>query len=222
MEYLPELLAQLRRETGLIFVAVCSGGAALCQPSDARAASFAELLEHVPYDLKVIVAIVCGNDLFDHRWKFDSRKADCYRAAEDLCDGMRCRAEKCFAVVGGSSSTWKYESPGWSALEIAAYDHDVEILRQKFERAGVAAVTGARELAGLEIADSMGHVKPSSWNVVFQSYSSWVAQCRAGSRREWPLPSSAPDVDVVSGPALPTSPAPPPPPPPPPPVSSDA
>ena len=40
VEYLPELLSKLRRETGLVFMAVCSGGAVLCKPKDKRCASF--------------------------------------------------------------------------------------------------------------------------------------------------------------------------------------
>ena len=33
-EYLPEPLAEVLAETGLVCVAVCSGGAALCNPGD--------------------------------------------------------------------------------------------------------------------------------------------------------------------------------------------
>jgi len=38
-EYLPELLAEILAETGLVFVAVCSGGAALSNPGNGGAVS---------------------------------------------------------------------------------------------------------------------------------------------------------------------------------------
>ncbi len=102
---MPELLRQLQRDTGLVFMAVCSGGAALCKPDDAAAASFAELLSHLPPDLDILIAVVCGNDFWAKQWPSDARKLECWQAAAELCNGMRERARKCFAVAGGSAST---------------------------------------------------------------------------------------------------------------------
>ena len=60
--YLVELLDILLYKTGLRFMAVCSGGAALRRPSDVKAATFDELLERVPHGLRCVIAILCGND----------------------------------------------------------------------------------------------------------------------------------------------------------------
>ena len=54
VEYLPELLAELRRDTGLVFMAVCSGGATLANPGE-WSASFEELLERVPAGVRMIL-----------------------------------------------------------------------------------------------------------------------------------------------------------------------
>ena len=60
--YLVELLDILFFKTGLRFMAVCSGGAALRKPSDPKAATFDELLQRVPSGLLCVIAIICGND----------------------------------------------------------------------------------------------------------------------------------------------------------------
>jgi len=50
-EYLPEVLAEIYKETGLVCMAVCSGGAQLVGPGK-DAATYDELLAHVPFGLK--------------------------------------------------------------------------------------------------------------------------------------------------------------------------
>ena len=57
-EYLPELLAEILAETGLIFVAVCSGGAAVCNPGRGGA-YFNQLLARVPQTARFLVSVVC-------------------------------------------------------------------------------------------------------------------------------------------------------------------
>ena len=64
--YLRSVLDELQASTGYTFVAVCSGGAAMAHPCGG-AASFAEMLEHVPTGVRFVVPIVCGNDCYGHR-----------------------------------------------------------------------------------------------------------------------------------------------------------
>ena len=72
VEYLPELLAELWHDTGLVFMAVCSGGATLVDPGQ-WSASFDELLERVPAGVRMIIPIVCGNDILVN-WKVPAFK----------------------------------------------------------------------------------------------------------------------------------------------------
>ena len=61
VEYMPEMLQSLWESTGLVFMAVCSGGAALVHPHGSGAV-FEELLARVPSGLGITVAVICGND----------------------------------------------------------------------------------------------------------------------------------------------------------------
>ena len=68
-EYLPEVLSELRRRTGLTCMAICSGGAQLVSPSSG-AATYAQLLSRVPSGgVMALVAIVSGNDVYNRVWR---------------------------------------------------------------------------------------------------------------------------------------------------------
>ena len=81
--YLPELLAEMFVETGLVFVAVCFGGAALCIPG-VRAARF-------------LVSVVRGNDVYTNRSSENVRFA-----VDGFRGDARDRFLAHFAVVGMS------------------------------------------------------------------------------------------------------------------------
>ena len=171
--YLVELLDILLYKTGLRFMAVCSGGAALRKPSDVKAATFDKLLERVPHGLQCVIAILCGNDFFASGWPCGAPQ--CEAAAKRLCVGMKRKAKMVFAIAGGSSDTWGYH--GWSCDRKARYDEDARWLAKVFSNAGVPSVTGAGELVGLQIADTIGHVMPASKDIVFRGYEDWVRLC---------------------------------------------
>ena len=201
-EYLPELLALLWRETGLVLMAVCSGGAALCASRNSAAATFAELLQCVPDGLRVLIAILCGNDFLDGRWagvRLGARRREVYDAAAALSNAMRAKATSSFAVVGGSWETWGYRG---TVAQQVAWDADADMLRQVFVACGVAAVTGARELAGVEPVDTVGHLFLGSKSIVFDAYRKWLRCC---------LSALLPPAE--NAPAAPPVPPPPPPPP---------
>ena len=62
LNYLPDLLTQLREEFGLVVMAVCSGGAALSNPGHSGA-FYDQLLDRVGVrKVGFMIAIVCGND----------------------------------------------------------------------------------------------------------------------------------------------------------------
>ena len=171
--YLVELLDILFFKTGLRFMAVCSGGAALRKPSDAKAATFDELLQRVPSGLLCVIAIICGNDFFASGWPCGAPQ--CEAAANLLSVNMKRKAKMVFAITGGSSDTWGYH--GWSSDRKKSYDEDACWLATVFSNAGVQSVTGASDLVGLQIADSIGHVTPASKDVVFPAYIHWVRLC---------------------------------------------
>ena len=103
-EYLPELLAEILAETGLVFVAVCSGGAALSNPGDGGA-FFKQLLAQVPGTARFLISVVCGNDVYNCRFRESMRFA-----VDGFCAEASGRFLTHFAVVGMSSATWQYDA----------------------------------------------------------------------------------------------------------------
>ena len=87
--YLPRLLEQIRRETGLTMMAVCSGGAGLHEVGN-WSARFAELLERVPEGLTLLISVVCGNDWY--AWQnIQPLGQDVVFASTALCEGMKAK-----------------------------------------------------------------------------------------------------------------------------------
>ena len=62
VHYLPGVLEAIRQETGVVFWAVCAGGAQLVAK---RKATFEQLLEFLPSGLAALIANLCGNDLYN-------------------------------------------------------------------------------------------------------------------------------------------------------------
>ena len=103
-EYLPKLLAETRAETGLVFVAVCSGGAAVYNPCKGGA-YFEELLAQVPVGVRYVISVICGNDIY--RSSFDEALVP---AISDYVDAADLKASTQYAVVGMSAATWQYDA----------------------------------------------------------------------------------------------------------------
>ena len=146
VEYLPEMLADLWRDTGLVFMAVCSGGAALTNPTK-WTVTFDELLDRVPASVRMIIPIVCGNDILVN-WKVPTFRDAWATAAERLCEGMRAKSAVQFAVVGGSSNVWRYDK--WMKLgQRELYDVNARQLAGVFSACGVHATTGTAGVRAL-------------------------------------------------------------------------
>ena len=191
--YFEELLEQLKQALGLTFKAVCSGGGALSRPGR-WAATYDQMMEHVPEEgVRFIIPIVCGNDWYDTR-AVQPLGEDVLAAADDLCARMREKSHAQYAVIGGLSETWGY--CGWMDLASQRqYDENTRVLIERFSAAGVGATSGAEELVGMRLADTIGHVSWWSEDIVFQAYHKWVRTCvypvPAPAR---PLPPPAPEV----------------------------
>ena len=149
--YLLELLAEILAETGLVFVAVCSGGAALSNPGNGGA-YFKQLLAQVPSTARFLISVVCGNDVYTSRFRDGM-----HFAVDEFCAEARGRFLTHFAVVGMSSATWQYDS-----RFAAQYEADATALLGAVRASGVPAESGAAELTGLELSGSIGHVHPGS------------------------------------------------------------
>ena len=126
------------------------------------------------------MAIVCGNDFCAKPLLGIPERSACYTEAARLCDGMRARADACFAVTGGSSAVWRYREgkTPWSEVRCVQYDQDCARLAQVFQQCRVPAVTGAAEPSGIEIADDIGHVSERSKEIVFAACAPWIRQCQ--------------------------------------------
>ena len=159
-------------------MAVCLGGAALCNPGNGGAL-FARLLAQVPSTARFLVFVVCGNDVYNNRF------GDAMRfAVEGFCAGM-------------SAATWQYES-----RFAAQYDADATALLDAFRAGGVFAGSGAAELPNLELSDSIGHVHPNSSRTVFDASKVWLQKCIALA-----IPPPLPRVEPLLPPACPAVPA---------------
>ena len=77
-----------------------------------------------------------------------------------------------FAVVGMSSATGQYDT-----RYSAQYDAGATALLGAARAIGVSAESGAAELGGLELSDSVGHVRPNSSSIVFNAYKVWLQKC---------------------------------------------
>ena len=200
VEYLPEVFAALHARFGLVCMALCSGGAQLVRPGR-WSASYAELLRHAPCGLQSMVAVVCGNDVYQ-AWGRHEYDAAWTCAISELCSDMRAKASSVYSVVGASSRIWGYDQI-CGVDECAQYDAHCQRMRADFVAAGVAAVSGADELVGLELMDSIGHVGVRSLPLVTEAYSSWLGSCLSscalgdvGGQQGEELSLALPDVAV--------------------------
>ena len=105
--YLRSVLDELQASTGYTFVAVCSGGAAMAHPCGG-AASFAEMLEHVPRGVRFVVSIVCGNDYYGHRVHPITPAMEI--AIAEYCARVEKLAFVHLAVAGMPSDVWGYKT----------------------------------------------------------------------------------------------------------------
>ena len=136
--YLPDVLTKLRAETGRTFVAICSGGAAVSTPSGG-AATFQEMLEHVPRGVRFLVSIICGNDYYGQKVKpvTDHMEA----AIADYCFRASTLATVHLAVTGMPSDVWSYKT--WmTSTSWQQYDSNSATFRALFEEHKAVAITG--------------------------------------------------------------------------------
>ena len=183
-EYLPKLLAEIRAETGLVFVAVCSGGAAVYNPGNGGA-YFHELLAQVPDGVRYVISVICGNDIYGSHFD-ESLKL----AIADYVGAVDAKVPMHYAVVGMSATTWQY-----SAWHASAYDIDAQKMRAAFQDECVVTCSGAPELRGLKLSDAIGHVHPDSERVVFNAYKCWLQKC-LGAESPPPPPLLPEHADV--------------------------
>ena len=109
VQYMVELLDFIQQKTGHVFMAVCGGGAKISPRSgDIK---FADLLELVPRGVKIVIAIICGNDFWAKNYTIQPVDESMKTELRAFCNGMSNRARNVLAVVGGSASLWGY--PKW-------------------------------------------------------------------------------------------------------------
>ena len=83
------------------------------------------------------------------------------------------KATRCFAVVGGSSATWKYDE-SFSAAQCLLFNTNIQRLREGFNAKNVESISGATELQGIQLGDKIGHVSCTSESIVFDAFVNWV------------------------------------------------
>ena len=172
--YLPRVLAQIRRETGLTFMAVCAGGAVLFSRGR-KEVEFSQLMERVPDNVSAVIAIVCGNDWYAQQ-NVRSLDAAVKTSGATLCEAMKAKSLHQLAIVGMSAATWKYDA--WmSEKDVCQYDANAADLVAHFMDCGVMAVRGDDALRDICVKDGIGHVSVDSEDIVFDAYAWWVQLC---------------------------------------------
>ena len=83
------------------------------------------------------------------------------------------KATRCFAAVGGSSATWKYDD-SFSVEQCLLFNTNVQRLRDGFKAKNVESISGASELQGIQLGDKIGHVSSASESIVFDAFVNWV------------------------------------------------
>ena len=164
------MLLNLSKQTGLVYMAVCAGGSALSSPSGGGL-RYSQLLAELPSGLEIITPVICVNDCykkgkivaFDNAWLVD---------VAELCELAAKKASRCFAVVGGSAATWKYEDR-LSVEQCLLFNANVQRLREGFAAKNVESISGAIELQGIQLGDPIGHVSDASEDIVFDAFVAW-------------------------------------------------
>ena len=125
------------------------------------------MLEHVPRGVRFVVSIVCGNDYYGSRVQPVTPAMD--TAIAEYCARVEKLAPVHLAVTGMPSDVWGYKT--WmSADSWQQYDCNSATFRSLFEKHGAVAITGASELSGIRLADSIGHVHVDSEPIVCAAY----------------------------------------------------
>ena len=179
IDYMPRMLDYLWKKTGKVFIAICSGGAALVHPHG-RGATYAQLLAAAPDNLDMLVSVICGNDLLASGCHVAAYCQEWDDAAAALCAGMQKKALKQLAVVGGSSACWGY-SAWMDDAQQALYNANATRLCEFFVTCGVQCCTGADDLIGLDISDYIGHVDVSSRDIVLDAFAAWASRCEGAA-----------------------------------------
>ena len=96
VEYLPSVLEELRVRTGLVCMALCSGGAQLVN-APPGSATYQELLSYAPSGLRCLLAVLCGNDPYNG-WQRREYNPAWTRAATELSAGMRQKSASQFGL----------------------------------------------------------------------------------------------------------------------------
>ena len=137
------------------------------------AATFQEMLEHVPRGIRFLVSIVCGNDYYSQKVKPVIGHME--QAIADYCSRASKLATVHLAVTGMPSDVWGYKS--WmTSTSWQQYDSNSATFRALFEKHKAVAITGAAQLSRIQVADRVGHVHVDSERVVSAAYLSWSAR----------------------------------------------
>ena len=92
--------------------------------------------------------------------------------------------------AGMPADVWQY--PTWmDAYSVDQYNCNTATLRACFEAQGILALTGEQQLAGVCVADRVGHVHMDDEELVRDAFFTWVARACAlpGQARVPPPPT---------------------------------
>ena len=146
--------------TGKKAVAICMGGARLLR------GDYEEMYQAVFQTRRCENILVCafGNDVY----KLGRQDLEYYDAFKQRIRSIS-RLGKVGLIFGGLSSIWQYQKG-------SLYDEHVRLVCEAC--AGTAAIVsnGAEALAGIQVADRIGHVRTSSVHILMQAFLVWSLQ----------------------------------------------
>jgi hypothetical protein len=158
--WIPLLLSYFEERTGLRAVAICMGGARVLR------GDYGQMYEAVfgERSCEYILVLAFGNDVY----KLPAQPSSYY---DEFAERMRSlgRLGRVGLVFGGSSRIWKYMKPG-------LYDEHVLRVCEACGRSVSFVSSGAGMLHGIQIADSIGHVRTSSVPVLVRAFFVWMRE----------------------------------------------
>ena len=177
--YFEDFLKEHYLATGEVFMAIYAGGSALKSPTYSGSL-YRDLLNFVPTcGLEFLLIYCSGNDLYS---RGETRRWDDDWLAEAifLCEAAGPLAKHVMFGFGASSLAWKYHETIGDFSSCKRYDDNVAYLIEQLKDRGHRAFSGAKELQGVLLGDTIGHISTASRQQLYSAITLWLETLRMG------------------------------------------
>ena len=129
--------------------------------------------------MQVLVTVAMGNDYYDsYRTGREYGTGEIDALVDRYAVAVRGVANYNVVVIGGSCDVWGFGR--WmDGMFLELYERHRDKFMARFGYHGFKTYTGAQELRGISVADRIGHLDVSSWQILFRAYVVWFGYRRA-------------------------------------------